>query len=80
MCCRLAAGRSRSDQSACSINSLMCVMSVSLQLVATRGYHVEGAEVDTQSCMDQSILAIFENSTVPSEVRTKAGDSGGGTL
>lgn len=34
---------------------------------------MEGAEVDTQSCMDQSILAIFENSTVPSEVRTKAG-------
>lgn len=56
----------------CQISSLMCVLSMSLQLVETRGYHVEGAEVDAQSCMDQSILAIFENSTVPSEVRTKA--------
>lgn len=33
---------------------------------------MEGVEMDTQSCMDHSILAIFEDSTVASEVRVKA--------
>lgn len=37
---------------------------------------MEGAEVDTQSCMDQSILAIFEDSTVALEVRVKADHHG----
>jgi len=31
-----------------------------------------GVEMDTQSCIDHSILAIFEDSSVSSEVRVKA--------
>lgn len=46
-------------------------MFVSPQLVLSRR-DVEGVEMDTQSCMDHSILAIFEDSTVASEVRVNA--------
>lgn len=46
-------------------------MLVSLQLVLSR-HDVEDVEMDTQSCVDHSILAIFEDSTVVSEVRVKA--------
>lgn len=42
-----------------------------LQLVQGR-HHVEGVEEGTRSCVDQSILAIFEDSTAASEVRVKA--------
>lgn len=54
-------------------NMFVCL---SLQLVLLSRRHVEGAEVDTQSCMDQSILAIFEDSTVALEVRVKADHHG----
>lgn len=46
-------------------------VSVCLQLVPSQR-DVEGVEMDTQSCVDHSILAIFEDSTVTSEVRLKA--------
>nr|XP_046261486.1 peroxisome proliferator-activated receptor gamma coactivator-related protein 1-like isoform X2 [Scatophagus argus] len=41
------------------------------ELVLCR-HHVKGVEVDTQSCMDQSILAIFEDSTVVSEDKSRS--------
>lgn len=44
-------------------------MFLSLQLVLSR---VGGVEMDSQSCIDHSILAIFEDSTVSSEVSVKA--------
>ena len=43
-------------------------MFLSLQLLLSQS----DVEMDTQSCMDHSILAIFEDSTVASEVRVKA--------
>lgn len=45
-------------------------MSVSLQFVLSRG-EVED-HMDTHSCTDHSILAIFEDSAVPSEVSVTA--------
>lgn len=36
-----------------------------------RQHGVDGSEMDTQSCMDRSILAIFEDSSVASEVRVQ---------
>lgn len=45
-----------------------------LQPVLSRA-GVEGVDMDTQSCVDHSILAILEDSTVASEVRVKADSS-----
>lgn len=42
-------------------------LSVCVQFVLSRG-GAEDVHMDTQSCADHSILAIFEDSTVPSEV------------
>lgn len=74
MCCRIAGGRYRTDRCVCKFRTRVCnILFVCLCLQLARGRrHVEGAEVGTQSCMDQSILAIFEDSTVASEVRVKA--------
>jgi len=48
-----------------------CFLCVCLQVVLSRG-EVEGVDMDAQSCVDHSILAIFEDSTVASGVRVKA--------
>lgn len=45
-------------------------MSVSLQLILSR-VDVEDVERSTQSCVDHSILALFEDSTVGPEVSDK---------
>lgn len=46
-------------------------LSVSPQLTHSRA-DVEDVERSAQSCMDHSILAIFEDSTVASEVSEEA--------
>lgn len=69
MCCNISGGR---NQRACKFTHGFNIMFVCLQMVLSRRDDVEGVEMDTQSCVDHSILAIFEDSTVASEVRVKA--------
>lgn len=55
-------------------NMDIVVSCLCLQPVLSRAV-VEGVDMDTQSCVDHSILAILEDSTVASEVRVKADSS-----
>lgn len=68
---RVAGGGNEPQQCACRCTQhvfdvVLCV-SVCPQLTLSRA-DVEDVERNAQSCMDHSILAIFEDSTVASEV------------